>query len=89
MGFYRWVMQEGWGHSNALSRLSRTVYLPTKLVLMHTFVLSQFSFCSTVWHFCKYSDTMNIESVQYRALKYNVFMFLGFLPSLRYLKVPV
>ena len=44
--------------------------MPTKLVIMQTFVLSHFNFCATVWHFCKSCDTLKIAKVQYPALKY-------------------
>ena len=56
-------------HINALSRMSKTFDVPTKLIIMQTFVLSHFNFCPTVWHFCKSCDTLKIEKVQYRALK--------------------
>ncbi len=29
-----------------------------------------FNFCATAWYFCKSCDTLKIEQVQYRALKY-------------------
>ena len=57
-------------HINALSRLSKTFDLPTKLVLMQTIVLGHFNFCPTVRHFCKSCDTLEMEKVQYRGLKY-------------------
>ncbi len=48
-------------HINALSRMSKTFDVPTKLVIMQTFVLSRFNFCLTVRHFCKSRDTLKIE----------------------------
>ncbi len=50
--------------------MSNSFDVPIKLVIMQTFVLSHFNFCPTVWHFCKYCDTLKTEKVQYRALKY-------------------
>ncbi len=55
-------------HINALFRMSKSFDVPTKLVIMKTFVSSHF--CQMVWHFCKSCDTLEIEKVQYRALKY-------------------
>ncbi len=63
--------------TSALTRLCETFDVPTKLVIMQTFVLRYFGFCPTVWHFCKSCDTLKIEKVQYRALKY-VYVFNDF-----------
>ncbi len=57
-------------HINALSSLSKTFDMPTKLVPMKTFALSHFNFWPTVWYFCKSWDTLKIEKVQYRDLKH-------------------
>ncbi len=51
-------------------RLSNAFDMITKLVLLHTFLLRHFIFYLTVLHFCKPPDTMVIEKVPYRAVKY-------------------
>ena len=54
---------------NALSRLTPSLTMESKLTLYNCFVLSQFGYCSIVWHFCKLADVKKMEKVQHRALK--------------------
>ena len=51
-------------HVHALSRLSKTFDVPTKLLIIQTFVLSQFNFYPTLCKFCKSCDTLKIEKLQ-------------------------
>ncbi len=41
----------------------------TKLTLLGV-MLSNFTFCSTVWHFCNMSDSRKLEKLQKQALRY-------------------
>ena len=43
--------------------------MESKLTLYNCFVLSQFGYCSIIWHFCKLADVKKMEKVQHRALK--------------------
>ncbi len=54
---------------NVLGRLSRTLNVESKLLLLHSFIPSYFNYCSVVWHFCDMSSTKNIEKIQERALR--------------------
>ena len=48
-------------HIQVLRRLSSILTSETKLLLFKSYVLSQFNFCSTVWHFCSMSDIRKVE----------------------------
>ena len=39
------------------------------MILMHSFILSFFNYCSIPWHFCNTSSARKIEKIQERALK--------------------
>ena len=53
-----------------LARLSKTVDTESKLMLFHSFILSQFEYSSMLWHFCKSDDTKMVEKIQKQALRY-------------------
>ena len=55
---------------NVLSRLSRQLDESAKLLLLHSFILSYFNYCSVVWHFCNTESTKKIEKIKKRALRY-------------------
>ena len=55
---------------NAIARLSRKLSRDCKLRLMNAFIMSNFNFCSVVYHHCKISDTRKLEKLQERALRY-------------------
>ncbi len=54
---------------NVLQRISRNLNIQGSLILMHSFILSFFNFCSIAWHFCNISSSRKIEKIQARALK--------------------
>ena len=55
---------------NVLARLSSWLDTETKLLLMNTFILSHFNFCSLVWYFCSREDLKKIEKIQKRSLRF-------------------
>ena len=55
---------------NVLSRLCCSLTTEAKLLLMQSFILSHFNFCSIIWHYCSMRDLRKIEKLQYKALKY-------------------
>ena len=55
---------------NVLSRLSKSLDIESKLILLHSFVLSHFQYCSVVWHFCSKENMNKIENIQKQALRY-------------------
>ena len=55
---------------NVLSTWCHSLTTDAKLLLMQTFILSHFNFCSIIWHYCSMHDLRTIEKLQYKALKY-------------------
>ena len=53
-----------------LSRLSKTIDMEAKLLLLNSFILSFFHYCSVVWHFCNHQSAKCIEKLQERALRF-------------------
>ena len=54
---------------NALTRISRYLSLQSKKQIFRSFILSNFTYCSLVWHFCGATNNSKIEKIQERALK--------------------
>ena len=61
---------------NALARLSRHLDQGSRMTVFKTFLLSNFNYCPTIWHFCKESNTKKLEKLQERGLRcvYNDFI---------------
>ena len=55
---------------NCLLRLGHYLYINTRLLFYKSFVLSNFNYCSAVWHFCGASNSAKLEKLQFRALKF-------------------
>ena len=53
---------------NAFARIAKYLNVECKLLIFRSFIMSNFDYCSVVWHFCgkKYND--KIERIQKRAL---------------------
>ena len=54
---------------NALSRISKYLSINSKKQIFRSFILSNFTYCSIVWHFCGSTNNSKIEKIQERALK--------------------
>ena len=54
---------------NALKRLPVHMKKNEKMVLMKSFILSNFNYCPLVWHFCSKTDTDRMERIQKRVLR--------------------
>ena len=54
---------------SALSRVRRFLDVDSKLILVTTFILSQFRYCPIVWHFSGKLNANKLENIQKRALK--------------------
>ena len=54
---------------NALSRISKYLSVNSKKQIFRSFVLSNFTYCSIVWHFCGSTNNSKLEKIQERALK--------------------
>ena len=55
---------------NVLRRLSRNLDEKKKLLLFYSFILSNFQYCSVIWHFCSKGNSIKLEKIHYQALKY-------------------
>jgi retron-type reverse transcriptase len=55
---------------NVLSRIAKFLTLEGRLAIYHSFIMSNFSFCPLVWHFCSKANTCKLEKLHYRALKF-------------------
>ena len=55
---------------NVLRRLSKLLDEQSKMVIFKSFLLSNFNYCATVWHFCNKGDAAKLEKIQERALRF-------------------
>ena len=58
------------GQLNQLFRLKKYVDYNERLVLMNSFIFSNFNYCPLIWHLTSAISTSKIEKIQERALKY-------------------
>ena len=58
-----------------LSRLSRVLNESNKLLLYSSFIACYFNYCCVLWHVCNNSDTLKIEKLQEKALRYSMLDF--------------
>lgn len=68
---------------NALSRLSCNLTTEAKLLMMQTFILCHFNYCSVIWHYCSKQDLTKIEKIQFKALKFVYNDFISSYTDLR------
>jgi hypothetical protein len=55
---------------NALKRIRVNLSEEERIKIFNTFILSNFNYCPTVWHFCGKEATMQMEKIQERALRF-------------------
>jgi hypothetical protein len=53
-----------------LSRLSHTLNNINKMLLYNCFIECYFNYCSCIWHFCSIANTLKIEKLQKKALRF-------------------
>ena len=58
------------GKLNALKRLKSYMNENTRKYFVTSYVLSEFNYCSTVWHFCGLVETHKIEKTHQRGLRF-------------------
>ena len=77
---------------NVLKRIGKHLCRLGKITIYHTFIMSNFSYCPLVWHFCNEQNCRKIEKIQERALRfiyddyssnYNQLLVKSNLPSLK------
>ena len=54
---------------NAFIRISRYLNIQAKKHIFRSFIMSNFTYCPLVWHFCGVTNNSKIEKIQERALK--------------------
>ena len=55
---------------SVLQRLAKYLDLASRMAIFRCFILSHFSYCNLVWHFCGATNTNKLERIQHRALKF-------------------
>ena len=66
----RHIFQKAGKQVKVLGRLSRVLNKSNKLLLYRSFISCYFNYCCLLWHFCNNSDTLKIEKLQEKALRY-------------------
>ena len=64
------MCQKAGKQMGALARLSNVFNQKTKILLMQSFILSHFLYCSVVYHYCSRSDIIKLEKVQKKSLRF-------------------
>ena len=55
---------------NILKRIGSHLNKFIRLTIFHSFILSNFNFCTISWHFCSENNTKKMEKIQERALRF-------------------
>ena len=55
---------------NALKRLAKFLTLESRMAIFRSFIMSNFNYCSLVWHACGVKNTRTLEKLQERALRF-------------------
>ena len=64
------LCQKAGNQLNALARISRFLDQDSRMAVFKTFLLSNFNYCPSIWHFCKESSSKQLEYLQERGLRY-------------------
>ena len=54
---------------NALSRISKFLNVNSRKLIFRSFIMSNFTYCPLVWHFCGKTNNSKLEKIQERALR--------------------
>ncbi len=55
---------------NAIKLLQCNLDKESRLAIYRSYILSNFNYCSLVWHFCGIHNSRNMEKIQERALRF-------------------
>ena len=69
------ICQKAGKQVKVLGRLSRVLNESNKLLLYSPFISCYFNYCCVLWRFCNNSDTLKIEKLQEKALRYAMIDF--------------
>ena len=64
------ICQKAARQINALKRLSKFLTLESRMAIFRSFIMSNFNYCSLVWHACGVKNTRKLEKLQERALHF-------------------
>ena len=53
-----------------LKRIGHLLTIKGKLAIFNSFIESNFNYCPLIWHFCSQTNTIKIEKIQERALRF-------------------
>ena len=73
------MCQKAGKQMDALVRLSSVFNQETKMLLMQSFILSHFLYCSVVYHYCLHSDIIKLEKNSEKRAKICISRFSIFL----------
>ena len=65
---------------NVLKIIGRYLNKLGRITIYYSFILSNFNYCPVTWHFCSEKNTMKMEKIQERALR---FIYIVHLTSLK------
>ena len=54
---------------NALALISKYIDVPSRKMINNSFIVSNFTYCALVWHFCGKVNNGKIEKINERALR--------------------
>ena len=54
---------------NAMARIAKYLDTASRLKIFYAFILSNFHYCSIIWHFCSKKNQIKLEKLQKRALQ--------------------
>ena len=66
---FSWHIGEVCRNVSRKMRLRNMLTTSAKLKIFMSFIVPQITYCQTVWHFCRASDSRKMEQVQERALR--------------------
>jgi hypothetical protein len=64
------IIRKAASQLNALSRLSKFLDTDARKNIYNAYIMSNFNYCSVVWHFCSARNNKKLESIQNRALRF-------------------
>ena len=64
------ICQKAARQINPLKRLSKFLTLESRMSIFRSFIMSNFNYCSLVWHACGVKNTRKLEKLQERALRF-------------------
>ena len=74
---------------NALKRLGSFLNFTQRKVFAQSFVLANFNYCPTIWHFCCAKDQHKMEKVQERTLRFFLMLIIHLLIANYYTRLNI